>query len=79
MKSYPNIEKSKWRKGEYVGYCNGDLFFIRKAGTGGWQVQSRENPSWGFKAATLDKVSDVLVKRGKPAITGQMLNQGFTG
>ena len=30
MKSYPNIEKSAFRKGEYIGYSNGKVFHINR-------------------------------------------------
>ena len=35
MRSLPNIEKSAFHKGEYVGYSCGLVFRIRK-GDGGW-------------------------------------------
>lgn len=35
MKSYPNIERSAFHKGEYVGYASGLIFRIRK-GDSGW-------------------------------------------
>lgn len=62
MKNFTNIEKSGFRKGEYVGYANGDLFFIRKSTSsfGNWQAQSRENPSHYIYAFTLEKMSEKL-------------------
>ena len=45
MKNYLNIEKSAFRKGEYVGYSNGKVFHIRKSNSsfGNWHAANRDN------------------------------------
>tara|TARA_R110000822_G_scaffold4301_2_gene18435 strand:- start:1567 stop:1773 length:207 start_codon:yes stop_codon:yes gene_type:complete len=45
MKNYPNIEKSAFRKGEYVGYCEGKVYHIRKTNSsfGNWFAHNRDN------------------------------------
>jgi len=41
MPSYPNIDKSGFRKGEYVGYGAGRVWRIRKTQFGGWAWAAR--------------------------------------
>jgi hypothetical protein len=62
MKSYPNIDKSAFRKGEYVGYANGKVFHIRKskASSGNWQAVNRDNPSEQLFTYGLLDMSDKL-------------------
>jgi hypothetical protein len=60
MKSLPNIEKSGFRRGEYVGYANG-AWRIYKAGRE-WCAQ---HPRWDrprLRASTLTDISRLLEK-----------------
>ena len=41
MPSYPNIDKSAFRKGGYVGYGAGRVWRIRKTQFGGWAWAAR--------------------------------------
>jgi hypothetical protein len=47
MKNYTNIEKSAFRKGEYVGYANGKVFKIKKSNStyGNWFASMSEKLS----------------------------------
>lgn len=62
MRSFSNIEKSAFRKGEYVGYSNG-VWLIRKTNSsyGNWSARYRDNDRvpliFGF---TLEEVSKKL-------------------
>lgn len=47
---HPNIDKSAFRKGEYVGYCNGAQR-IRKGGQG-YETYSLGSQSGAFTYAT---------------------------
>ena len=38
MRSLPNIDKSSFRKGEYVGYAGGHVWNIRREGRRAWQA-----------------------------------------
>lgn len=38
MKSFHNIEKSAFRRFEYVGYAGGRVYRIRKTGFGHWEA-----------------------------------------
>jgi hypothetical protein len=62
MKSYPNIDKSAFRKGEYVGYANGKVFHITKskASSGNWHAVNRDNPSEQLFTYGLLAMSDKL-------------------
>jgi hypothetical protein len=45
MRNYPNIERSAFRKGEYVGYCEGKVYRISKTNSsfGTWFAYDRDN------------------------------------
>ena len=63
MKSYLNIEKSSFRKGEYVGYsCEGKVFHIRKSNSsyGTWFAFNRDNYNEQLFAFGLDSMSEKL-------------------
>ena len=62
MKSYPNIDKSAFRKGEYVGYSNGKVFHIRKSNSsfGNWHAANRDNWNEQLFAFGLASMSDKL-------------------
>jgi hypothetical protein len=67
MKSLPNIEKSAFRRFEYVGYSSGNVYRVRKTGTGGWEAWANE-PGYGnpyMRAPTLEKLSDMLTKQAE--------------
>lgn len=62
MKSFHNIEKSAFRRFEYVGYAAGRVFRIRKSGFGYWEAWQNE-PGVGlpyFRAKGLEAVSAKL-------------------
>lgn len=65
MKFYANIEKSAFRKGEYVGYGD-QVYRIRKSGTlkGFWECRGECSKSY-FVAEGLDKVSKQLMERAE--------------
>ena len=62
MKSYPNIEKSAFRKGEYVGYSEGKVFRITKSNSsfGNWHAHNRDNWNEQLFAFGLDSMSKKL-------------------
>ena len=60
MKSYTNIEKSAFRKGEYVGYCAGRIYHIRKSAGGYWFARNRDDSKDHFFAFGLESMSKVL-------------------
>ncbi len=59
MASYDNIEKSAYKKGQYVGYGHGTVFSIVKNGSD-WQLRGRDAPHEYFSAKTLKAASDWL-------------------
>ena len=49
MKNLPNIEKSAFRRGEYVGYAKGVWIITRSNGSdGNWFARHRDNPRAPF-------------------------------
>jgi len=57
--SYPNIDKSAFRRGEYVGYANGN-WIIRSTGNG-WRAIHRDNRAAPFiTGETLGEISQQL-------------------
>jgi hypothetical protein len=64
MKNYTNIEKSAFRKGEYVGYSNGKVFKIKKSNStyGNWFAHNRDNYNEQVFAFGLDSMSEKLSK-----------------
>jgi len=61
MKYYSNIEKSAFRKGEYVGYCQGAQRIRRAAG--GWQTYALGSTAGQFvplHAPTLEELNEKL-------------------
>ena len=71
-KSFPNIDKSGFRRGEYVGYSAGNdgIWFIKRANPIGskhrWLVQKRNNKDC-FYARTLGEISEKLASLGDAA------------
>jgi hypothetical protein len=71
MKNLPNVEKSAFRKGEYVGYANG-VWIIRKFSTsyGNWSARHRDSNRapliFGF---TLTEISKKLTDFSLTAYT----------
>ena len=64
MKSYPNIEKSAFRKGEYVGYSEGKVYHISKTNSsfGTWFAHNRDNYNEQIFAFGLAQMSERLAK-----------------
>ena len=64
MKNYPNIEKSAFRRGEYVGYSSGKVFRITKSNSsfGNWHAANRDNWNEQLFAFGLDSLSAKLAK-----------------
>lgn len=62
MKDLPNIEKSAFRKGEYVGYGAGKVWRIRKSTSsyGNWLAISQHEPNRQVFAWRLADMSDNL-------------------
>ena len=59
MKSLPNIEPSAFRRGEYVGYCNG-VWIIRRTNStyGNWIARKRDDTTVApIYAMRLDQLS----------------------
>jgi len=59
MKNYPNIERSAFRKGEYVGYCEGRIYHISKTNSsyGTWFAHDRDNYNDQIFAFGLESMS----------------------
>ena len=62
MKSYLNIEKSGFHRGEYVGYGGGKVWRITKSNSsfGTWFARNQDNANDYFFAFGLDSVSKQL-------------------
>ena len=62
MRNYPNIERSAFRKGEYVGYCEGKVYRIRKTNSsfGTWFAYDRDNYNDQIFAFGLESMSNKL-------------------
>jgi hypothetical protein len=45
MRAYPNIEKSVFRQGAYIGYCKGSVYLITRSNSsyGNWHAANRDN------------------------------------
>jgi hypothetical protein len=68
MKYLPNIEKSKFHKGEYIGYANG-VWLIRKTNSsyGNWSARFRDDTRvpliFGFTLIEISKkLTDLITK-----------------
>jgi len=64
MKALPNIDKSKFRAGGYVGYGRGRVFKIAKVGKA-WRAEAVPMEGKGFlgmTAPTLTKISEMLAR-----------------
>ena len=62
MRNYPNIERSAFRKGEYVGYCEGKIYRISKTNSsfGTWFAFNRDNYNDQVFAKGLASMSEKL-------------------
>lgn len=61
MRNLPNIEKSAFRKGEYVGHCKGAQL-IRKGGEG-WETYRLGSISQGeFVRVTARTLAELSIK-----------------
>lgn len=59
--NYPNIEKSAFKRGEYVGYCDGAWRIKKDSGSGLWWAYPPQNSAHElFRADTLGQVSATL-------------------
>lgn len=58
-----NIEKSRFRKGEYIGYAVGTIWYIYKGGIG-WYAKAREwYPDSKYPASMTSRtLSDVSIR-----------------
>ena len=65
MKSYPNIEKSAFRKGEYVGYAEGKVYRITRSNSsfGDWHAHDRDNWNDQIFAFGLASMSEKLKEK----------------
>jgi hypothetical protein len=65
MKNYPNIEKSAFGNGEYVGYGKGKIYVIVKAQAKGyWFARNRYDSKDQFFAFGLASMSQKLQQNG---------------
>lgn len=67
-----NIEKSGFRKGEYVGYGGGHVFRITKStsSSGSWHARSQSDPNnqlWAFGLKQMSKKLDELGVKSNPS------------
>jgi hypothetical protein len=58
---HTRIEKSGFRSGEYVGYCDG-AWRIRKVAPNLWQA-TKQNGADTFRASSLDAIGNGLDQR----------------
>ena len=67
MKNYTNIEKSAFKRGEYVGYSEGKVFRITKSNSsyGTWHARNRDNPNDQLFAFGLDAMSEKLTNHNQ--------------
>jgi hypothetical protein len=67
MKNYTNIEKSAFKRGEYVGYSEGKVFRITKSNSsyGTWAARNRDNFNDQLFAFGLDAMSEKLTNHSK--------------
>jgi hypothetical protein len=65
MKNYPNIDKLAFRKGEYVGYCEGRIYHISKSNSsfGTWFAYDCENYNDQIFAFGLASMSEKLTAK----------------
>lgn len=65
MKSFTNIEKSAFRKGEYVGYSGGKVYHISKSNSsfGNWFAHNRDNWNDQIFAFGLESMSKKLQEK----------------
>lgn len=64
---YGNIEKSAFRKGEYVGYGGGRVWRIKRVGSyirgKVWRAETRDMPYDVIVARRLDEMSTALAAK----------------
>jgi hypothetical protein len=67
---YHNIEKSAFRKGEYIGYCEGKIYHISKSNSsfGTWFAYNRENYNDQIFAFGLASMSEKLTAKHEVTI-----------
>lgn len=63
MKNYPNIEKSGFHQGQYVGYAKGVWRITKSTSSyGRWFAVHQEFPKFAIYAWTLDQMSRRLTE-----------------
>lgn len=62
MKSFTNIEKSKFKPGCYIGYASGKIYLIKKNGKE-WLARNRDDASDFMRSRTLAGMSHCLTLR----------------
>ena len=69
MQNLPNIEKSAFRHGEYVGYGGGNVWKIKRDPSSGWWRMVAQYPqllnAGNYSARTLRLLSDKLAQFDK--------------
>lgn len=60
MRYLPNIEKSAFHKGEYVGYAKGVWHIYKRKESKQWEAFKQNGPGF-LSAATLAGISDRLM------------------
>ncbi len=65
MKNFTNIEKSAFRKGEYIGYSGGKVYHISKSNSsfGNWFAHNRDNWNDQIFAFGLESMSKKLQEK----------------
>jgi hypothetical protein len=65
MKNHPNIEKSAFRKGEYIGYCQGKIYHISKSNSsyGTWFAYNSDDYNDQIFAFGLASMSEKLASK----------------
>lgn len=66
------IEKSAFRSGEYVGYCDG-AWSVRKVASGLWEARKQSGADY-FRASSLENIGRGLDQRANLAA-----NRGIFG
>jgi hypothetical protein len=69
MKNYHNIDKSAFRKGEYIGYCEGKIYHISKSNSsyGTWFAYNRDDYNDQIFAFGLASMSEKLASKQEVA------------
>lgn len=74
-KDFPNIEKSGFHRGEYVGYGGGVWRIVRYGK--GWNAGRQGEPREHFTASTLEEVSKILTTKAEKKNPGESWHKGM--